>query len=122
MSNSCTGDSTVSTNAPENLDRTKGAFHWSTSKAKKHPLAKAPFRQARPSDSPNLSPILSTLIELFDPGAERPWGREALGPRGLGNFLTSRVAILRAWHNCQNSQDAQKCLTRVRKGVFWPPG
>ena len=44
MSNSCTGDST---NAPENLDRTKGASHWSTSKAKKHPLAKAPFRQAR---------------------------------------------------------------------------
>ena len=44
MSNSCTGDST---NASENLDRTKGASHWSTSKAKKHPLAKAPFRQAR---------------------------------------------------------------------------
>ena len=44
VSNSCTGDST---NAPENLDRTKGASHWSTSKAKKHPLAKAPFRQAR---------------------------------------------------------------------------
>ena len=43
MSNSCIGDST---NPPKNLDRTKGASHRSTSKVKKHPLAKAPFRQA----------------------------------------------------------------------------
>ena len=43
MTNSCSGDST---DAPKNLDRTKGAFPRSTSKAKKHPLAKAPFRQA----------------------------------------------------------------------------
>ena len=43
MSSSCIGDST---SAPENLDRTKGASLRSTAKAKKHPLAKAPFRQA----------------------------------------------------------------------------
>ena len=44
VSNSCIGEST---NALKNLDRTKGASLRSTSKAKKQPLAKAPFRHAR---------------------------------------------------------------------------
>ena len=43
MSNSCIGDNI---NPPKNLDTAKGASPRSTSKSKKHPLAKAPFRQA----------------------------------------------------------------------------
>ena len=55
MSNSCIGDTT---NAPKTLDRTKGASLRQTSKAKKHPLAKAPFRQA-------------SLVHVFDGEGKR---------------------------------------------------
>ena len=41
---SCIGDIA---NPPKTLGRAKGAFPRSTSKAKKHPLTKTPFSQAR---------------------------------------------------------------------------
>ena len=47
MSNSCVGDSTT---PPKNLDRTNSASAGSTSKAKKHPLAKAGDKSIKKSD------------------------------------------------------------------------
>ena len=63
MSNSGIGDST---NAPKNLDRTKGAFPRSTSKAKKHPLAKHPLDRLDSKVSPvEIGGVLQYKLEGY---------------------------------------------------------
>ena len=78
VSNSCIGDSI---SPPKNPDRTKGASPSSTSKAQKHPLAKAPFRQAREGLDPLKSKVRAYRVRALIFFSLLPVARQHSVPR-----------------------------------------